>query len=154
MLQPGQTVALTSSAASGYLWSTGETTKTIVVSTAGTYTVRAYAAAGCFSLSLPVIITESTTGVGNIESTNNFSALTVYPNPAREQVTFNYIAETNQDAELIVFDIAGREMSRSSFHAQVGENKLELNVFEYPRGMYFTCIQTKTEKLIIRLILN
>ena len=38
---PGQSVTLTSSSATGYQWSNGETTQSIVVSTPGTYTVTA-----------------------------------------------------------------------------------------------------------------
>lgn len=45
----GESVTLTSSPAASYLWSSGETTQSIVVSTAGNYSVTAYNAAGCES---------------------------------------------------------------------------------------------------------
>ncbi len=48
---PGKTVTLTSSAGITYLWSTGATTQSIVVSTAGSYTVKVTNAAGCQSTS-------------------------------------------------------------------------------------------------------
>jgi len=47
----GGSVTLTSSAGSSYLWSTGATTPSITVSTAGSYTVRVTNAAGCQSIS-------------------------------------------------------------------------------------------------------
>jgi hypothetical protein len=43
----GETVTLTASGATSYLWSTGETTQSIVVATAGTYTVSVVDANGC-----------------------------------------------------------------------------------------------------------
>ncbi|MES2799787.1 MAG: LamG-like jellyroll fold domain-containing protein [Bacteroidota bacterium] len=46
----GGSVTLTASAGTTYLWSTGATTPSIVVSTAGTYTVQVANAAGCQSV--------------------------------------------------------------------------------------------------------
>jgi hypothetical protein len=46
----GGSVTLTSSAGTAYLWSTGETTSSITVTSAGTYTVQVTNAAGCQSL--------------------------------------------------------------------------------------------------------
>jgi PKD-like domain/Secretion system C-terminal sorting domain/Fibronectin type III domain len=53
----GDSVVLTSSQLTGNLWSTGETTSSIIVKTAGTYTVSYNTGGGCGSLtSLPVIV--------------------------------------------------------------------------------------------------
>ncbi len=48
---PGKTVTLTSSGGTTYLWSTGATSQSIVVATAGSYTVKVTNAAGCQSAS-------------------------------------------------------------------------------------------------------
>jgi hypothetical protein len=54
----GASVTLTSSAASGHLWSTGATTQSIVVSTSGNYSVKTIGASGCYSnSSLPTVVT-------------------------------------------------------------------------------------------------
>jgi hypothetical protein len=45
----GSSVTLTSTSGTSYLWSTGETTQSIVVSTSGSYTVQVTNAAGCLS---------------------------------------------------------------------------------------------------------
>ncbi|MCG9912213.1 MAG: PKD domain-containing protein [Flavobacteriales bacterium] len=59
ILCPGDVVTLTSSYASGNQWSTGETTQSITVSTAGSYSVFFTAGSGCTSPSSTVIdITE------------------------------------------------------------------------------------------------
>ncbi len=52
----GNSVTLTSSLATSYLWSSGETTRAITTLSAGTYTVTVYNASGCSSSSNPVNI--------------------------------------------------------------------------------------------------
>lgn len=71
----GATVTLISSAATGNNWSTGETTQSIVVSTAGTYTVTA-SASGCTSpASAPQVVTVGTTPAAPTVSANGSLAL-------------------------------------------------------------------------------
>ena len=53
----GSSVTLTSSTQNSYLWSTGETTKSITVSTAGTYSVKTTQSGYCPDLSDPVNVT-------------------------------------------------------------------------------------------------
>ncbi|MCC6837435.1 MAG: gliding motility-associated C-terminal domain-containing protein [Bacteroidia bacterium] len=53
----GQTTTLTSSSTTGNTWSTGETTQTITVNTAGTYTLTADDGSGCPSSPVSVVVT-------------------------------------------------------------------------------------------------
>lgn len=53
----GDTVVLTSSAAAGYLWSTGETTQSITVTQSGSYIVTVTDTNGCMGASQPMVIT-------------------------------------------------------------------------------------------------
>ena len=57
----GSSATLTASAGASWLWSTGETTQAITVSTSGNYTVTVTNAFGCSSSSAPVAVTVSTT---------------------------------------------------------------------------------------------
>jgi len=59
---PGDAVTLTSNTATNYLWSTGATTQSIVVSTAGSYTVSSTCGASTAS-SAPVVVTVLTGSV-------------------------------------------------------------------------------------------
>ena len=52
----GDSVVLTSSASDSYLWSTGETTQSIVVYSSGTYSVTVTDANGCSGVSAPVTV--------------------------------------------------------------------------------------------------
>ncbi len=53
----GDSITLTSASQFQYLWSTGATTQNIVVSQAGSYTVKATNPVGCSNTSAPVIVT-------------------------------------------------------------------------------------------------
>lgn len=53
----GANVVLTASTGNGYLWSNSETTQSIIVTTAGTYTVTVDQGNGCTSFSIPTIVT-------------------------------------------------------------------------------------------------
>ncbi len=58
----------------------------------------------------------------------------VYPNPAREQMYFNLNANAKaEDFELVIFDIAGKEISREVLQQQVNIK----NVADWTRGNYF-----------------
>jgi hypothetical protein len=57
---PGGSVTLTSSNASSYLWSTGETTQSITVGNAGSYTVTVTDANGCSGTSAPANVSINT----------------------------------------------------------------------------------------------
>ena len=52
----GQSVMLTAPAASSYLWSNGAQTQSIIVSTAGTYSVTVTGPGGCTATSTPVMV--------------------------------------------------------------------------------------------------
>jgi len=73
----GGSVTLTSSAGSGYLWSTGETTASINVTTAGSFTVQVTNASGCQSVSS--ITTTISLNTPPVAST---ASVTVQPNCA------------------------------------------------------------------------
>jgi hypothetical protein len=53
----GNKITLTSSSATGNLWSTGSTTQSIIVSAAGSYTVKVTNPAGCAATSAPSAVT-------------------------------------------------------------------------------------------------
>ena len=71
----GQNVALTASNGSSYLWSNGQTTQTINVSTAGNYAVTVSSGAGCSATSAPQAITVSPSVNASISASGPTSIL-------------------------------------------------------------------------------
>ncbi len=154
ILLPGESVILSAPASSAYLWSNGETTQSIEVFVSGSYSVRTYSGPSCFSTSLPVAVYAATTGIEDQAKASSFDAIKVYPNPARNEVKISYVSSSNQDAIISLNDITGREMHRTEFPAVNGDNLYDLNLADYPRGIYFVSLISGNERQTIRLILQ
>lgn len=137
-LPPGQTVTLTCSAAGGYLWSTGDQGQSITVG-AGTYTVRTYSAANCFSTSDTVVVTELTTGI----SKNLAEEISVHPNPATSIV----FVKTNVPVDLSLSDLTGRVISEFKQVKSIDVNQL-------PRGLYYLTVMNGERRAVYKILLT
>lgn len=73
---PGKLLTLTSSAANGYLWSNGATTRAIVVSAAGTYSVRVYSGSNCYTNSATQTVSLLTAPATPVITANGSTTLT------------------------------------------------------------------------------
>ncbi|HRH67023.1 MAG TPA: T9SS type A sorting domain-containing protein, partial [Bacteroidia bacterium] len=150
VITTGQTVTLTSSVAGGYLWSTGATSRSIVVNTAGTYTVRAYNAGSCFSTSSPVSVImvsarmAQSNATGDILQTKFFA----YPNPTQGELNLRLESEIAEERIARMVDLSGREMMNRAFSVQKGENLLSLEVSRLSSGVYFLFLSGNEENKI------
>ena len=82
-------------------------------------------AAASWEIDYVKLIGKATTSVNE----NNIQSVSLYPNPAREQVSFNL----ESDAQVSVFDMTGRKVSE--MNATAGEAQLDVN--ELVNGVYF-----------------
>lgn len=77
---PGQTVTLTSTTATSYLWSNGASTQSVIVNSAGSYTVTVFNASGCSAISKATKVTYKVCGkpatVGTSSITGTSAKLT------------------------------------------------------------------------------
>ncbi len=139
-----------------YVWTWGDGTSSNVAypshtyAAAGTYTIclTITDATGCtnttcyqFALlrlsSTPVTINvvQGTTGVAEI---NVIQSLMIAPNPANEYTNVNFNITKDSEVQYSVKNLAGQTVySSSSAIYSVGSHKIELNVSEYPAGLYF-----------------
>jgi hypothetical protein len=69
---------------------------------------------------------------------NSTSSFKIYPNPTSQQINLAFKNAENKTISLI--DVLGNEV----FQTESNSTNLELNVVNYPKGIYF--IQVKTEK--------
>jgi large repetitive protein len=103
----GGSVTLTSTAAASYLWSTGATTQSITVSTAGSYSVTVTNANGCVgtSASVPVTINSLPTPTVNVSGPTTFcqgGSVTLTASPAA-----SYLWSNNATTQAITVSTAG-----------------------------------------------
>ena len=81
-----------------------------------------------------------------IRSSTAISAISIYPNPARDHLNIMLKAEMNQ-ARLNVFNAAGVNMYTLQVNRQA-----QIDVSRWPNGVYFIVIQSGNEKIQTRLI--
>ena len=108
----------------------------------------------CYSVSAPVTISKSASMTREMESVSNFSETTVYPNPARDKLNLKYSTMESQELIVVLTDLTGREMLRRSMQSQEGENKVELLVYDFPRGIYFLNLISEEERQTIKVVLQ
>ena len=86
-------------------------------------------AAASWEIDYVKLIGKGTTSVNE----NNIQSVSLYPNPAREQVSFTL----ESDAQVSIFDVMGRMVSE--MNAVAGE--AQLNVSELESGVYFVNVR-------------
>ena len=149
----GQTVTLTSSTGGGYLWSTGATTKSITVNTAGIYTVRVYNAGNCFATSLPtnvyLLLLKQTDALAANET--NLSA---FPNPVKDQLTIAFNAGKEVEYFVKLNDMLEREVYSEKIFAAEGQNKVMMNLSGYKKGIYIISLIREGEEKHLRVMVD
>lgn len=154
----GGSVTLTSTTAGGYLWSTGATSRSITVSAAGVYTVRAYNAGGCFSTSLPTTIVVVAVREMSDNASEEISApsveMSAYPNPVHDVLNIDFNTSLQKTYTISLMDIQGRIVYTKAFESEIGLNHIELNVSEYNKGIYFGYLTSDSEKRSLKVIID
>jgi PKD repeat protein len=105
---------------------------------------------GSDTLIKPVLVN----GIGIEEQKSPNSAISVYPNPATNFVSFNVPNELfNVDATISVIDLSGKQVILE--HIQKTKSGLHtLNVSELPNGIYFITLNSANKNYNSKLIIN
>ena len=76
---------------------------------------------------------------------NTASKLTLYPNPAPEQLTVSFESEAIENGQLQILDLQGRLYLQQNLKCQIGTNLYNVSVSELPKGLYICrLINSKT----------
>lgn len=149
---PGDTITLYAlNFANSYLWSTGDTTASIDVTTSGIYSVTTTDALTCESTAYDTIVFDPAlcTGINEEEITH---AIYVYPNPASGSVNVKVDQALTQDAYLDITDISGKVVLTQSLFSDAPDGQHILLEGIAP-GLYFIILhsdgRTNAEKLIV-----
>ena len=62
--------------------------------------------------------------------------LSLYPNPAKDQLSLEFIATLSENVVIEIFDIQGRLVFEKSVSSYIGRNKVELNLSKLETGLY------------------
>jgi len=84
-----------------------------------------------------LIVTEgSTLGINEIELEN----ISLYPNPANENVTMSFVAAQGGNHQISITDINGKLVSSLNITAKEGNNQQEISLTEMNAGIYLVTI--------------
>jgi len=97
------------------------------------------------------IAAAGSTGINDIESASNVS---LFPNPATEQVSLVFTLTQTSSVQIDLIDMNGKVLTTIPVsNAHVGENTLDINVSNYANGIYSLVIRSNdvftTKKLVI-----
>lgn len=81
------------------------------------------------------------------------TSLSVFPNPATDQFSVRIHSNTQENSQLVMLDLQGKEVMRESVNLQMGENNFPVNCATFNRGIYLVEIvsanSTSVQKIII-----
>ncbi len=152
MLSTGQTATLVANvSAVSFLWSTGETTPSIVISTSDTISVICTYPNGCTTTDDVAV-----TFVTGLEDPSTVVATQgVYPNPTSEKAQLNLFSKQSITAVVDLVDISGRIIQSTEYSLVCGLNRIAISFGDISSGSYFLRVTSggyasHTEKLIIQ----
>jgi hypothetical protein len=91
--------------------------------------------------------------LGNNEVYAPSNQISVYPNPSQDKFNISLGLVIEQDVNLILMDLNGREISRKSY-SDIKNQTLRLNLDNYPKGLYVLRIELKDEVIIKKIVLQ
>ncbi|MFC2100701.1 T9SS type A sorting domain-containing protein [Bacteroidota bacterium] len=72
----------------------------------------------------------------------------VYPNPASDQIAFEYFIPTGGNIQFMITDMLGKEIEAFTIISDPGKKHLKLDVKDYPQGMYLLVMKYKNDKAV------
>ena len=92
----------------------------------------------------------TSTGITNNTVDIQFS---VYPNPAKNNVTIDFISQSNKKTNLVLTDMLGKRVKEFSINTVNGINSINLELVNLNEGVYFINFNNNniksTKKLVV-----
>ncbi|HYV90554.1 MAG TPA: GEVED domain-containing protein [Chitinophagales bacterium] len=135
----------------------GTSSETIIynTSTIGTYKIKVYGYGGAFSstqcYTMHVFTSanpfrfENGSADGSINTDK--SDITIFPNPAFDNMTVQFNSDVKDDAVLNVYNLLGQRMYSTTFLAFEGQNTFNMNVGTFDKGAYIVVVTNGNEVL-------
>lgn len=80
--------------------------------------------------------------------------LTIYPNPATEQVNLIYSASKEQDLKMVVCNMMGQVVYQETRQINTGENRLSMGLTDMANGVYVVSFIGKETRISQRLVVQ
>ena len=96
-------------------------------------------------------LSSSSTSVINNDIKIDFS---VYPNPANEKITLEFISHTSNKINISITNILGEEIKNYSINSIMGTNRYNIDLDDIKNGIYFLNFNNKTLEYIEKIIIS
>jgi Secretion system C-terminal sorting domain len=83
---------------------------------------------------------------------SGFGINSLYPIPAKNELTVNWNAHSANEIQMIISDLTGRNLQTQMLKPVTGNNLTKLNIQQLPPGTYFLVIQTNEERLVEKFV--
>ncbi|HQU99890.1 MAG TPA: T9SS type A sorting domain-containing protein, partial [Bacteroidia bacterium] len=88
------------------------------------------------------------------DTDENFSDITLYPNPASETATLSFESFIEGEAAVYIRDMIGQELLNDNVKVEKGNNNYILRLSEFPKGVYLVSLKFKGISQNSRLIIQ
>lgn len=134
-----------------YLWSTGDTTAAITVSTAGTYSVTATDGNGCSSSDSMVLAIDVCVGLNDH---NSAVAMRYYPNPNDGNFQFSLEGFGGKNAQLTIMNLQGKIIHDEQLNNMPNTFNKQFDLSNHAKGIYLMSLRTKDNKWVEKIIIQ
>ena len=90
----------------------------------------------------------------NVPNTNLSDRFTLYPNPTRGEVSFEYDSKAATIATISIIDQSGRTCKTFQLKLSAGHNKPVFDISDLSKGLYFVRMVANEETLTTKLFLE
>lgn len=150
------TLNVTGAGSISFLWSTGETTRTIEVHPLGTttYTVTATGGNGCSKIDSITVVVNPTTSTSIVKS---IKSIHVYPKPADDILHVDMELVDSKKVSLSIYNQSGVLVAHRDEQPINGLLHSQFDVSSMPPGLYFLIIRSaqgevRVEKILVRRV--
>lgn len=79
------------------------------------------------------------------EHTHNAANLIIYPNPSSNQITIEFNSDKTHSSSLAITSILGQTVKTIPTDFSPGKNKIEIDISQLSKGLYFVQLQNSSE---------
>lgn len=93
--------------------------------------------------------------VSNEEIEGRLTGVTIYPNPARDEVNITFEALKDMDLSVQLYDVIGREVkSMKTFSISPGKQVRSIEVMDLAKGIYYLELSTEGESINQKIVIQ
>ena len=118
------------------------------------YRLRINTSASTFRNSNNVVDAEPAVNEVKLEKVSGIDGLTIYPNPASDELNINFFFTENSSIDATIVDMLGKTVYSNKFNAEEGFNNQSINIESLYNGIYFLKINQGVNQTIKKFIIK